>query len=108
MLTMPRHKKYGHCVCCNRETLLTFHHLIPRKMHRRPYFQKNYTKEELNRGICICRLCHNGIHDRHDEMTLAKEFPTFEQLIADGELQRHFAWVAKQKIKPAVPSKGAR
>ncbi|MCA8989837.1 MAG: hypothetical protein KDA78_19470 [Planctomycetaceae bacterium] len=95
---MPRRKKYGHCPCCGRETLLTFHHLIPQKMHRRPRFQKMYSREELNRGICVCRACHSGIHDRADEMILATELNTYELLMADPQLQKHFAWVAKQKI----------
>ncbi|WP_296460960.1 hypothetical protein [Rubinisphaera sp.] len=105
MFTMPRRMKYGNCPCCRRETLLTFHHLIPQKMHRRPHFQKRYSKEELNRGICVCRLCHNGIHDRFDEMTLAKNFSTYELLMADDSLQKHFAWVAKQKTKTGQLSK---
>jgi maltoporin len=76
---------------------MTFHHLIPKKMHRRTYFRKNYTKLELNQGIDICRKCHTGIHKRYDEMTLAKQFATLENLSSDPDLQQHFAWVAKQK-----------
>lgn len=66
-------------------------------MHRREYFKKKYTKERLNDGIDICRLCHNGIHDRYDEMRLAKEFNSVEVLKTDESLQKHFSWVAKQR-----------
>lgn len=45
----------------------------------------------------LCRLCHNGIHEHYDEMQLAKSFNTLESLLADTALQKHFAWVAKQK-----------
>ncbi len=85
------------CPFCGRMTALTYHHYIPRKMHRRTYFRKNFTKRQLAQGVWICRLCHDGIHDLYDEMELAKRFSTFEALMGDPELRRHFAWVSKQK-----------
>ena len=91
--------KHGQCPFCRRETALTFHHLLPKKMHRRTYFRKNFSKAELNRGIDICRLCHSGIHNHYNEMTLAKQFSSLEQLMNDEALQKHFHWVSKQKIK---------
>lgn len=89
--------KNGKCLCCGRITALTFHHLIPKKLHRRAYFRKNFDKPALNQGVNICRACHDGIHDLYDEMQLAKQFSTPENLTADDALQKHFAWVAKQK-----------
>ena len=85
------------CATCGRRTPLTFHHLIPRKLHRRTRFRRHYTREDLNRGIHVCRPCHSGIHRRYDEMTLARDFSTLERLLADEDLCRHFAWVARQK-----------
>lgn len=85
------------CPLCDRAVPLTFHHLIPKKLHRRTRFKKSYSRAELNQGVLICRLCHNGIHDHYDEMTLAKEFDTFEKLQADASIQRHAEWVAKQR-----------
>lgn len=76
---------------------MTFHHLIPKKLHRRAYFQKNYNRHELARGIDICRLCHDGIHDRYDEMTLGKTLNSLEMLRADEPLREHIAWAARQK-----------
>ena len=90
----------GECPLCGRSLKLTFHHLIPKKLHRRTRFRKSYSKAELNQGIWICRLCHNGIHDHYDEMALAKHFPTLESIQADPNIQRHAEWVAKQKVKP--------
>lgn len=92
-----RYEHQGSCACCGRMTTLTFHHLIPRKLHRRTAFKKRYSREELNQGIAVCRACHNGIHDLYNEMQLAKEFSNLNALLADAALQRHFAWVAKQK-----------
>jgi len=85
------------CPLCGRNTPLTFHHLIPKKMHRRTYFRKNYDKTTLNQGIYICRMCHSGIHKLYDEMTLAKRFNSFALLAADPALQKHCQWVARQK-----------
>lgn len=86
------------CPTCHRKTYLTFHHLIPRKVHRRAHFKKHYSKQELNKGIMVCRQCHSGIHRFYDEMTLAKQFDSLEKIMSDPPLAQHFEWVAKQKI----------
>ena len=91
------------CPFCQREVALTFHHLIPRKVHRRPRFKRRFTRDELRRGISICRLCHDGIHQRYDEMRLALEFSTVEALQRDASLARHFAWVARQRRAKPTP-----
>ena len=85
------------CACCHRCVPLTFHHLIPRKVHRRAHFKRHYTKQALQGGIYICRLCHRGIHQQYDEMTLARDYCTLEALTQDSVLSRHFEWVAKQR-----------
>lgn len=85
------------CPFCRRESALTFHHLIPRKVHRRARFSKRYDRSTLNLGIRICRLCHSGIHACHDEMRLATDFNTPQALCNDPTLQKHFRWVSKQK-----------
>lgn len=76
---------------------LQFHHLIPRKVHRRTHFRKHYTREQLSEGIYLCRPCHRALHKFFDEMTLAREYCTLERLAADVQVQRHINWVRKQK-----------
>ena len=85
------------CALCERELPLTFHHLIPRKAHRRPRFRKRMNRDTLALGVMICRLCHRGIHRRYDELHLANHLNTVEALASDPDLARHFAWVARQK-----------
>lgn len=85
------------CPLCERDVALTFHHLIPKKVHARNFFKKKYSRRDLKKGIDICRLCHNGLHDLYDEMKLGKEFSTLETIQADPALTKHFTWVAKQK-----------
>ena len=96
---MSPKSKYGVCCLCERETDLTFHHLIPRMVHSRKHFKKHFTKEELNTGIDICQQCHSIIHDSYTEMELAKKYYTLDALITDPFLANQFAWVSKQKIK---------
>ena len=96
---MAANAKHGICCFCQRETDLTFHHLIPRKVHRRSHFKKNFNKEELNVGIDVCRQCHRVIHKSYNEMELAKSFNTIEKITAEPLLTKQFQWLAKQKIK---------
>ena len=86
------------CQLCQRECMLTFHHLIPRKVHRRTYFKKRYAKAELQQGVLLCRLCHKGIHTLYDEMTLAKQLNSLALLKTDDKIKQHVAWVRKQRI----------
>lgn len=94
-----RGRKTGGCELCGRLVSLTFHHLIPRKVHRRPRFLRRHGKPEmLSRGLYLCRLCHGGIHDLiPDEAVLAEQFNTRELLLAHEGIARHIAWAAKQK-----------
>ncbi len=85
------------CATCHRVVPLTFHHLIPRKVHRRAHFRKHYDRAELNRGVYVCRRCHKGIHRSYDEMALAQRFCSLESLLSDDALANHFRWVAKQR-----------
>lgn len=87
----------NHCQLCSGERELTFHHLIPKKVHRRAYFRRTYSREQLQRGVHLCRLCHSAVHRLHDEMTLAREFSTLAALRASPELRRHAQWARKQK-----------
>lgn len=89
--------KFGTCPCCQRQAYLTFHHFIPRKVHRRTLFRKHFSKTQLAAGVMVCRRCHDGIHSLYDEMALAKQLNSIEALLADPALQKHFQWVAKQR-----------
>lgn len=87
------------CQLCQRECQLTFHHLIPRKMHRRSYFKKHYSKIQLQMGVMLCKACHKAIHLFYDEMTLGKHFNTLEALSQDEKIQTHVAWAKKQRLR---------
>ena len=91
--------KNGVCPTCNRSTHLSFHHFMPRKVHRRSYFKKNFSKTELNEGVSLCNQCHRAVHKFYDEMHLAKHLNSLELLQSNEELTKHFEWLAKQKIR---------
>jgi hypothetical protein len=76
---------------------LTFHHLIPKKLHRRPRYRRHFNREELALGVYVCRDCHDGIHATYSEVELAAALSSPEALAADPLLARHFAWVGRQR-----------
>jgi hypothetical protein len=100
-------KKSGYNICimsekcelCDREKPLTKHHLIPRAVHTKKRFINRFGKEEMRqRGIMVCKLCHDGIHDIiPDEKELAEDFNTKELLLADERIRKHIEWARKQK-----------
>lgn len=87
------------CACCGQVRRLTFHHLIPKKIHRRKHFKKRFTRAQLNLGIMICQPCHEGIHRLFDEMTLAKRLNSLPALLEEPALQKHFGYTAKLRLK---------
>ena len=62
-------------------------------------WHRRHRRRLERRHDVICRLCHDGIHDLYDEMTLAKHFASTDALLADEALARHFAWVARQRLR---------
>ena len=68
---------------------LTFHHLIPIKVHRSAYFRKNNSREDLEQGVDLCRLCYRGIHRLYEQMTLAREFSSLDAPQANPLIQQH-------------------
>ncbi|WP_291722180.1 hypothetical protein [Bernardetia sp.] len=92
------HEEEEKCELCEREKRLSFHHLIPRKMHRKKPFLRKFGKEEMKtRGIMVCRKCHSTIHKFWDEKTLGEKYNTKEKLMATEEMQKFVAWVKKVK-----------
>ena len=86
------------CELCGREQPLTFHHLIPRKNHRKNYFRRNFSKDELTRrGLMLCRLCHRHLHHVYDEGELGRRLNTKAAILAEPEMQRFLEWAKKQR-----------
>lgn len=75
---------------------LTFHHLIPVMLHSRKSYKKRYTAEELERGIDICKDCHDAIHRFIPETVLGSTYNTLEKLLTHEKLMKFVRWVAKR------------
>ena len=86
------------CALCERERVLTFHHLIPKKTHKRTYVRNQFSKMEMQtRGIYLCKDCHRMVHRHIDHRTLALEYNTLEALQVHPELEKFISWVRKQR-----------
>jgi hypothetical protein len=87
------------CQLCQRKGKeLTFHHLIPRKMHRKKQFLKLFSKKDMqSRGLMLCHLCHRTLHDFFDEKTLGLYYHTKELLLKDAKIQNYLEWAKKQR-----------
>jgi len=87
------------CDLCGRAKPLTRHHLIPRGVHRKQRFVTRFGKQEMRqRLLLLCKECHNGLHDLiPDERELAERYSSREALLANAAVQKHVAWVRKQK-----------
>ncbi|HSG02649.1 MAG TPA: hypothetical protein VLA39_02880 [Marinobacterium sp.] len=94
---MNTRNKPRECQLCQRVIGLTFHHLIPRKVHSRPRFRKKFSREALNQGVWLCRDCHRAVHRFYDEITLAKEYNSLEALLNSEIIQRHIDWQRRQR-----------
>lgn len=104
---MARNPESGSCELCGRERELTFHHLIPRTTHRNKWFKKNFTREEMSRGLDLCRDCHSAIHTFiPNEKHLGRYFNTRELLLEHEELARFVEWVAGRRGKQRYKTKG--
>lgn len=86
------------CELCKRDKPLTFHHLIPKAMHKSKWFIKNYNKTHMKKhGINICRDCHSMLHKFYDEKTLGRDFNTLEKVMADEKIMKAVKYFSKQK-----------
>lgn len=86
------------CELCGRAVPLTFHHLIPRSLHKKRTIQAQFDKaERVSRGLWICRLCHRQIHRLYSRRRLAEELNSREALVGEPEMAKFLTWARKQK-----------
>jgi hypothetical protein len=76
------------CALCGRsfaERELTKHHCLPR--------EKGGTRDHVE---LVCAQCHGMVHATFTNETLAKVYPTMEQLRQAEALQKYIKWARKQ------------
>ncbi len=92
------------CELCQSEDAHNFHHLIPRTLHTNKWFKQRYTRQEMRRGIKVCKSCHSAIHDLiPDEKELGRSYNTTETLLSHPEVGKYVRWKQKR-----ISSKSAR
>ncbi len=81
------------CELCQRDPVDNFHHFIPRTLHSNKWFKKRFTREQMARGIHVCRYCHRAIHRIvPSEKELGRHYNTIEKLLQHEKLARYVAW----------------
>ena len=88
------------CELCGRITRkgTTEHHLIPRTCHKNKWFKKNFTREQMQQTVSLCRECHGALHDLvPSEKELGRHFNTIDKLLAHEPVANFVTWVKKQK-----------
>ena len=94
---MPPNDPAPVCALCQRAVPgLTRHHLIPRKLHNRPRVRKNFSRDERNTVILLCRPCHNQLHALFSESELAHNYRTLEALASHPEIARFADWNSRR------------
>ncbi len=87
------------CTLCkrNENVILDGHHLIPKTLHSTKWFEKNFTVEQLNEKVLLCRDCHDAIHKFIPEKELGKNFNTIEKLMSHEKVANFVKWISNKK-----------
>lgn len=95
----PPAPRDGGCALCTRPLPLSFHHLIPRRVHGRAWFREHFGLDEMRRrGLWLCGDCHRHIHAHFDESTLGRRLNTRDALLAEPVIARHIEWASRQRV----------
>lgn len=91
--------KMQECTLCKREIgELTFHHLIPRKMHDKKYIKKMHPQLDFkSHGIYVCKPCHQSIHLYISHRELASYYYSVDKLLQHKVLQKFISFNSKQR-----------
>lgn len=87
------------CELCGRTDLkLTFHHLIPRKMHSKKYVIKHHPEKDFTTyGIMVCIPCHKMIHKKISHRDLALTYFSKELLLEHDEIKKFVEFQSRQR-----------
>ena len=90
-------KKKDKCDLCGREnTTQSFHHLIPKKMHKKHIVGELFPDVDLNSyGILVCSPCHKMIHKKINHFDLATQYYSLEKLKEHVELSKFITFQQK-------------
>lgn len=86
------------CELCGRINECNEHHLIPKKNHSNKWFKKNFTKEQLNETILICKHdCHKNLHKIiGNDKEIGKKYNTKEKLLSHEKFKNYIDWIKEK------------
>lgn len=93
-----KQRKHGPCELCERERALTFHHLIPKRVHSNKWFKKRFDRMQMASGIEVCRDCHGAVHKFATHKELGRDLNTREKLLEHPEIGKFVAWIGRRDI----------
>jgi 5-methylcytosine-specific restriction endonuclease McrA len=81
------------CQLCQSEPAQNFHHFLPRTLHGNKWFKKRFTRQQMARGIHVCKQCHKAIHHFiPDKKELGRRYSNLEKLLAHPDLAKYVRW----------------
>jgi hypothetical protein len=94
---MPRKNKKDKCELCGKEnSILAFHHLVPKKLHKKTAITTLFLDVDLNSyGVMVCAPCHKMIHKKINHFDLATKYYSLEKLKNHFQLSRFIAFQQK-------------
>jgi hypothetical protein len=85
------------CQLCESEEAYNFHHFIPRTLHSNKWFKSRYSKQEMQKGLHLCKTCHHAIHNLiPKEKELGKLYNTKENLLANPLVANYVKWKSER------------
>ncbi|TGZ80166.1 hypothetical protein EX30DRAFT_320474 [Ascodesmis nigricans] len=85
------------CEICDREGNVTYHHLIPRSVHKKVLKRGWHQEWRLNVVAWLCRPCHSAVHRCASNEELAREYYTVEKLLEREDIQKWRNYISKQR-----------
>lgn len=86
------------CELCQREKPLQFHHLIPKRLHKKRFYRLKYDKEFLaHQGIWLCPECHRQLHLLFTHEELGRRYHTLEAILDSEKVQKFLRYIRKKK-----------
>jgi hypothetical protein len=84
----------GKCAICERDEVLTRHHLIPQARHHNKKNKRDFDRKTVKRTVGICRPCHSQIHAIFTEKQLEREWNSIEKLKSHSAIAEFAAWIS--------------
>ena len=92
----PSTTRLTHCEICDRDWVpLTYHHLIPKKVHAKVLKRGWHEESQLGNVAWLCRACHSFVHKMAGNEELGREWFTVERVLGREDVRRWAGWVGR-------------